>query len=205
MRRLLIPLLLTCVFPFLLWSQQDRQKQTPQEQPQQQLPPDLRNTDTTFPGDRSGTGGDSSSMDHRIDVSPPPNDTTEHPESTPDPNAPYEVHSNKELKDNTGVGEFKPFDPHKSQKAVEVGDYYFKRKNYRAAESRYREALYWKDNDAIATFRLAQALEKLGQTDEAVEEYEAYLKILPHGPEAQEVKKSLDRLKGPAKTSQLKK
>lgn len=88
-----------------------------------------------------------------------------------------------------------PFDPHKAAKDIEVGDFYFKRKNYRAAESRYREALLYKDNDAIATYRLAVCLEKLDRPDEAQEEYESYLKILPYGHEAEQAKKSLERLK----------
>ena len=99
---------------------------------------------------------------------------------------------------NADTSEFHPWDPHKSAKDVEVGDFYFKRKNYRAAEDRYREALYYKDNDAIATYRLAICLEKLDRPDEAIQEYESYLKILPYGPEAPDVKKAIARLKGPA-------
>ncbi len=90
--------------------------------------------------------------------------------------------------------EFHPFDPHKAAKDIEVGDYYFKRKNYIGAESRYREALLYKENDAVATFKLAICLEKLNRPDEALTQYESYLKILPYGPEAGESKKSIERL-----------
>ena len=86
--------------------------------------------------------------------------------------------------------------PHKAAKDVEVGDFYFKRKNYHAAEDRYREALLYKDNDAIATYRLAVCLEKMDRPSEARTEFENYLKILPHGPEAEEAKKAIERLKG---------
>src|SRR6059058_4482209 len=48
-------------------------------------------------------------------------------------------------------------------KDVEVGDFYFKRKNYRAAADRYQEALIYKPNDALVNFRAAQCLEKLKQ------------------------------------------
>jgi tetratricopeptide (TPR) repeat protein len=75
------------------------------------------------------------------------------------------------------------------------GDFYFKRKNYHAAEARYREALIYKSNDAVATFGLAQCLDKLGKTNEAREKYENYLKILPQGPRTQDARKALDRLK----------
>ena len=87
---------------------------------------------------------------------------------------------------------------------MEVGDFYFKRKNYHAAEDRYREALRYKDNDAIATFRLAVCLEKLGRPDDARAEYESYLRILPHGPQADEAQKSIDRLKSAAAKSEAK-
>ncbi len=93
------------------------------------------------------------------------------------------------------------WDPHKAAKDIEVGDFYFKRKSYRAAESRYREALLYKDNDANATYRLAVCLEKLDQPDEAREEYESYLKILPYGPESEHARKAIERLKGAAAKS----
>lgn len=99
--------------------------------------------------------------------------------------------------DVTGVTEFHAYDPHKAAKNVEVGDYYYKRKNYRAAESRYQEALQWKPNDAEATFRLAQAEEKLGKKEDAVKNYQAYLKILPEGDYSAEAKSGIGRLRNP--------
>lgn len=92
------------------------------------------------------------------------------------------------------VRELKPWDPHKADKDVEVGDYYFKRKNYAAAIYRYRDALYWKSDDAVATLRLAQALEQVGQYAEARKNYESYLKILPHGEFAKQATDALGRL-----------
>ena len=136
--------------------------------------------------------GQSSSKDTRIDLSPPPDDEKAHPQSS-------EMLMDAEAGDGTAdVNEFHPWDPHKAAKNVEVGDFYFKRKNYRAAEDRYREALLYKNNDAVATFRLAVCLEKLDQPDQASKEYESYLKILPHGPQADEAQKAIERMKGPA-------
>jgi tetratricopeptide (TPR) repeat protein len=139
--------------------------------------------------------GQSSSKDTLIDLSPPPDDAKAHPQSS-------DVLMDMESGPGSAeVGEFHPWNPHKAAKDVEVGDYYFKRKNYRGAESRYREALYYKDNDAVATFRLAVCLEKMDQPDEARQEYESYLKILPHGPQAEEARLAVDRLKGPSAAS----
>ncbi len=100
-----------------------------------------------------------------------------------------------EVLSGNGVTEFHTWDPHKAAKDIEVGDFYFKRKNYRAAEERYRDALHYKENDAVATIRLAVSLEKLGILDDARLEYESYLKILPHGPEADQAQKAIERLK----------
>src|ERR1700736_2317886 len=135
--------------------------------------------------------GESSSKDTQIDLTPPADDAKKHPESS-------DAVTDLEAGGGGDVTEFHPWNPHKAAKDVEVGDFYFKRKNYRAAEDRYREALFYKDNDAIATFRLAVCLEKMDEPDDARKEYESYLKILPHGPQAEEAHKAIDRLKGPS-------
>jgi tetratricopeptide (TPR) repeat protein len=93
------------------------------------------------------------------------------------------------------VTELHSWDPHKAQKDIEVGDFYFKRENYHAALSRYCEALEYKPNDAVATFRIAEALDKSGDLAGARSYYQQYLKILPNGPFAAQTKKALDRIK----------
>jgi tetratricopeptide (TPR) repeat protein len=129
----------------------------------------------------------SSSKDTRIDLSPPADDAKKHPESGA---AVTDAEG-----EATDVQEFQAWDPHKAAKDIEVGDFYYKRKNYRAALQRYKEALVYKPNDAIANFRLAECQEKTGSPKEAVTYYEAYLKILPHGSLAPDAQKALDRLK----------
>src|SRR5882757_4307538 len=119
--------------------------------------------------------GESSSRDTIIDLTPPPNDAAKHPESS-------SADTDTEPDADSAVMEVKKWDPHRAEKDVEVGDYYFSRKNYSAAISRYREALEYKPNDAVATFRLAETLEKTGESQEALKMYEDYLRILKHGP-----------------------
>jgi tetratricopeptide (TPR) repeat protein len=142
--------------------------------------------------DRNKEAGESSSRDTRIDISPPKNDAKDHPESG---DAVSKGSTNESNDSTSDVQEFHPWNPHKAAKDVEVGDFYFKRKNYRAALDRYKEALLYKDNDAMANLRLGQTYEKLNQPDEAIPHYEAYLKILPHGPFSEEAEKALARLK----------
>ncbi len=123
----------------------------------------------------------SSSKGTQVDLSPPKFDAMSHP--------------------NGGVAddvlETHPWNPMKSMKDVEVGDYYFKKGNYKAALSRYQEALYYKQRDAIATYKLALTQEKLKKLDDARANYADYLKILPEGPYAADCHKALERLGAP--------
>ena len=131
--------------------------------------------------------GESSSKQTQIDVSPPSNDTKSHPEAG--------LGDSEE----SDVNEFTPYNPMKALKAVEVGDWYYKQENYKAAISRYREALEYKPHDAEATFKLAEVLNKTGDTAGAKENFEAYLKILPNGPYAKKSREALSKLKDTAK------
>jgi tetratricopeptide (TPR) repeat protein len=146
--------------------------------------------------------GMSSSKAESVDLSPPPDDDKTHP------NSDQAVHEAEDaaglLQDDEigGIQEFHPWDPHKAQKDIEVGDFYFKRENYWAALDRYQEALYYKNNDAVATYRLAVCQEKVGQSEDARKSYEAYLRILPEGPFAADAKKALARI-GPASDDKL--
>lgn len=142
------------------------------------------------PPPQSVDAGESSSHDTRIDISAPKDDAKNHPGSK-DAVGDLEVPENI---DTTGVQEFHPWNPMKAMKDVEVGDFYFKKKNYKAALARYKEALYYKDGDAVASFRLAVCQEKLGDKAEARKYYEQYLKILPQGPWAKDARSSLDKM-----------
>jgi tetratricopeptide (TPR) repeat protein len=120
---------------------------------------------------------ESSSKQTQIDISPPKDDAVKHPES-----------------DVSDVTEVHQWNPHKAEKDIEVGEFYMKRKNYRAAEDRFREALTYKPGDAMATFRLAEVLDAEGQDAEAIRNYQEYLKIPSSGKFAPEAKRALARL-----------
>src|SRR5436305_2568979 len=92
------------------------------------------------------------------------------------------------------VQEMYPFDPHKAAKDVEVGNFYLKRKNYRAAVERFNEALLYKPKDAEATVGLAETQEKLGLFTPAYLNYRAYLQLLPNGPVSKEAQEAVTRL-----------
>jgi len=85
-----------------------------------------------------------------------------------------------------------------AQRNRDAGEIYYRDKNYRGSESRFREALRYEPADPVATFELAESLEKLGKRDEARDVYQTYLKILPNGPSAAGAKKALKRLPSPS-------
>jgi tetratricopeptide (TPR) repeat protein len=123
---------------------------------------------------------ESSSNQTRIDLSPPMGDLLAHPDGGHVADDAMNVHD---------------WNPLRAMKDVEIGDFYYKRGSYQAALNRYREALLFKPRDAVATFKLAQTLEKTKAFDEARTQYEQYLAILKDGPSAGEAKKALERLK----------
>jgi tetratricopeptide (TPR) repeat protein len=131
----------------------------------------------------------SSSKDTRIDLAPPKDDVKNHPNSS------VAIVDSEGSSNDSDVDEMHAWDPHKAAKDIEVGDYYFKRKNYRGALERYKDALTYKPSDALANFRLAECEEKTNNPTDAAQHYDAYLKILPHGPFAVDAQKALDRLK----------
>lgn len=88
-----------------------------------------------------------------------------------------------------------PTNEQQAGKDIDVGYFYLKDKNYRAAESRLKEALELSPDNPVALIGLAQAQQKLGERDAARENYEAYLKIQPDGTDSDKVKKALAQLK----------
>ena len=190
-RYFLLAILCLCLTGAAAGQDASQQDTSPQDtKPVEQVPVDKsapapKDNRASPPRTDNVPAGESSSKQTRIDVSPPANDTKAHPEAA--------------LSD-TGVDEFTPYAPMKAMKAVEIGDFYFKKENYSAAISRYREALEFKPHDAEATFKLAEVLNKTGDTAGAKENYEAYLKILPKGPYAKKAHEALNALK--VKTAQ---
>src|ERR1700691_2367117 len=126
---------------------------------------------------RSDSAKGSPSLDTIIDISPPPEDAKNRPKSK-DAVADLEGADNP---DTSGIQEFHPWNPLKATKDIEVGDFYFRRKNYNAG-------------DAIPSSRLATCERKLGDNAAARKYYEQYLKILPEGPFAKEARTSLEKL-----------
>jgi tetratricopeptide (TPR) repeat protein len=85
------------------------------------------------------------------------------------------------------------FNPLEAEKDLKVGLYYFKKGNYKASTSRFREATLWNPNFAEAFLRLGESEEKLKDKKAADEAFTKYLALSPDGKEADAVKKKLSR------------
>lgn len=83
------------------------------------------------------------------------------------------------------------FNPLQATKEVKVGDYYFHKKNYKAAAGRFREATRWNPGFADAYLRLAESEEKLNDQAAAKEAYAKYLELNPAAKDADAIKKKL--------------
>ena len=83
------------------------------------------------------------------------------------------------------------FNPLEAEKDVKVGDYYFKRGNYKAAISRFDEATHWNPNFALAFLRLGESEEKLKDTKAARLAYAKYLELAPDAKDSEAIKKKL--------------
>ncbi len=78
---------------------------------------------------------------------------------------------------------------------VDVGDYYFEQKNYNGALLRYKDAAADKAQDIAIHVRMGRAFEKLNQVPQAIEQYQAALKLDSPQKWIDEAKAALDRLK----------
>ena len=166
--------------------------------PANDLPPsepaprsDSSDASTTPVSKAEDFGTFSSSRESIIDLRPPQGDLKEHPNSAA---AISRATADEDANGDAGVQEFHQWNPMEALKDIEVGDYYFKRKNYKGALERYKHALVYKENDAVATFRLAVCQERMSDPAGALANYTAYLKILPTGPFADEAKQAIERL-----------
>ena len=83
------------------------------------------------------------------------------------------------------------FNPLEAEHDLQIGNYYFKKGNYKAALGRFREATLWNPTNAEAFLRLGNSEEKLRDKPAALQAYAKYLELAPDGKEAESVKKKL--------------
>jgi tetratricopeptide (TPR) repeat protein len=83
------------------------------------------------------------------------------------------------------------FNPLEAEKDLKIGLYYFKKGNYKASTSRFREATLWNPTFAEAFLRLGESAEKMKDKKAADDAYSKYLALAPDSKEAESIKKKL--------------
>jgi tetratricopeptide (TPR) repeat protein len=86
------------------------------------------------------------------------------------------------------------FNPLQATHEVATGDFYMKKKNFKAATARYLEATRWNPQMAEAFRKLGEAEEKQDDTKQARVAYQKSLELDPDSKSAAEVKKRLQKL-----------
>ncbi len=99
-----------------------------------------------------------------------------------------------EGKETADVPETKEYNPVLAEKAVRIGDYYFKRKNFDAAIERYLEALQYQPENVSAYEALGKTFEKKGETLKAEDVYRDFIKKNPDSPKIADFKSKLAKL-----------
>jgi tetratricopeptide (TPR) repeat protein len=87
-----------------------------------------------------------------------------------------------------------PWDPLRSEKAIEVGRYYMKKGNYDAAIERFQDAALYHPGYALPYKYLGEAQEKKGLKADAVKSFERYLDLYPHAEDAEKIRKHIAKL-----------
>lgn len=91
-----------------------------------------------------------------------------------------------------------PFQTPSPEKSVEIGNFYFRRRDYRGALDRYLEAVHSNPDYAPAYLGLGKTYEATGKPREALAAYEKYLAELPSdraAERAKDARKAVKRLK----------
>ena len=100
-----------------------------------------------------------------------------------------------EEEDKSAVKKEYSFNPVQSKKEVTVGEFYFKKGDFKAAAVRFSEATKWNAGNAEAWLRLGETAEKQKDGKTAREAYEKYLEVAADSKNAGEIKQRLAKLK----------
>ena len=99
-----------------------------------------------------------------------------------------------EGKESADIPTIKEPNPVLSEQNLNIGNTYFKMKNYVAAIRRYLDAIEYQPDSIRAYDALAKAYEKNGQPDKAIAAYKQFIEKNPNSPKAPEFRTRLAKL-----------
>jgi tetratricopeptide (TPR) repeat protein len=110
---------------------------------------------------------------------------------TPEQTKPQPTEQEPPEEDESLAPKVYPFNPLEAEHDLKVGNYYFKKGNFKAALNRFREATRFNPSFAEAYLRLGDSEEKLKDKAAANQAYAKFLELAPDAKEAEAVKKKL--------------
>ncbi len=146
-----------------------------------QLPPKLPGDDSSSSSSSSSSGGSSSSADD-------PNATPDTP--TPAPGTEGSSVHRRRLPKVQHVQS----DDERVDEDLKVAKFYLNDENLQGAYLRAKDAVTIQPDYSATHFALAQIAEKMKKKDEAIAEYQAYLKLDPGGEKAKAAQRALEDL-----------
>ena len=99
-----------------------------------------------------------------------------------------------EGKESADVPTTKEPNPVLSEQNLNIGNFYFKKKNYAAAIRRYLDAIEYQPDSIRAYDALTRAYEKNDQPDKAVAAYKQFIEKNPNSPKSPEFRTRLAKL-----------
>ena len=141
-----------------------------------------------LPGDDSSSSSSSSS-------------SSDDPNATPDDNPTAKGGDPSNPPEGTSVHRKLPkvkrvqTDDERVDEDLSVAKFYYNDENYQGAYLRAKDAISVQPDYSAAHFALAEIAQKMKKKDEAITEYQTYLKLDPDGEKAKAAKKALDELK----------
>ena len=85
-------------------------------------------------------------------------------------------------------------DPIEAQRHIRVGDFYFRRKNFEAAEERYREAVKYFPRRPDSYLKLIRALEKMEKFEAALAVCREFIEANPEAPQVEQFQARIKEL-----------
>jgi tetratricopeptide (TPR) repeat protein len=120
---------------------------------------------------------------------------------TPNSRKPELIRDTDIAEGNNGVDTTKPKEPNPvlAEQNVNIGNFYFKKKNYAAAIQRYLEALEYQPNSTRACEALARAYGKNSETAKAISIYKSLIEKNPDSPKIPDFRKKLSEIEKKSK------
>jgi tetratricopeptide (TPR) repeat protein len=99
-----------------------------------------------------------------------------------------------EGKADTEAAPKKEHNPMLAEQNIDIGNFYFKKRNYDAAIQRYLEAIEYQPDSVRAYEALTRAYEKKGDTEKAIAAYKEFIDYYPNSPKSPEFRIRLAKL-----------